>query len=457
MTAIGLDIGTTKICAVAIDSESGCLLGGVSRDNEFITTDKNYERCQNTDKIYGICVEMVEELCERFAPVCAIGITGQMHGIVYLDADGRALSNLYTWQDMTANEEYRGTTYAANLQSLTGYKAAAGFGCSTYYAHNLKGEVPSGTASICTVHDYVGMKLCNNTKPIMHTSDAASFGLFNNDTLAFDLTAAKNAGLDPDVFPDVCAGSEIIGKYNGIPVSVAIGDNQASFIGSVSDMKNSVLVNIGTGSQISFLTTDKTEVRGTELRPCHNDSFLRVGSSLCGGRAFAKAEEFFRQSAKMLGLEIKSAYPFIDEYLKACAIPENPLDVSTCFDGTRDEPEKRGYIKNIGLDNFTPAHILHGVMQGIVNELKSMYDPCNVSHTKLVGSGNGIRNNSSLAARFTDTFDMPLSIPSHKEEAAFGAVLYALTACGKFDTLAEAQKLIKYSASVAKIGIPLKK
>ncbi len=451
MTAIGLDIGTTKICAVAIDSDSGCLLGGVSRDNEFIATDKNYERCQDSNKIYTVCIEMIDELCERFAPVCVIGITGQMHGIVYLDKDGNALSNLYTWQDMTANEEYDGTTYAAKLQELTGYKAAAGFGCSTYYAHFLKNEVPEKTASISTIHDYVGMKLCKNSRPVMHTSDAASFGLFNNDTLAFDLQAVEKTGLDAAVFPDVCAGAEIIGKYSDIPVCVAIGDNQASFIGSVSDMENSVLVNIGTGSQISFLTTDKTEVKGTELRPCHNNSFLRVGSSLCGGRAFAKAEEFFRLSAKLFGLEIKSAYPFIDEFLTTCAIPQNPLDVSTRFDGTRDNPEERGYVKNIGLDNFTPGHLLHGVMQGIVNELKGMYDPCNVSHTKLVGSGNGIRNNTSLAARFTDTFDMPLSIPSHKEEAAFGAALYALTACGKFDTLADAQKLIKYSASVAKI------
>lgn len=48
----------------------------------------------------------------------------------------------------------------------------------------------------------------------------------------------------------------------------------------------------------------------------------------------------------------------------------------------------------------------------------------------MVGSGNGIRYNKPLITRFERIFGLPLRIPSHKEEAAFGASLYGLIAAG---------------------------
>ena len=75
--------------------------------------------------------------------------------------------------------------------------------------------------------------------------------------------------------------------YKDIPVTVAIGDNQASFLGAAGSENNTLLVNMGTGGQISVLTDQYFETEGIEARPFLGGKYLLVGASLCGGKAYA--------------------------------------------------------------------------------------------------------------------------------------------------------------------------
>lgn len=50
-------------------------------------------------------------------------------------------------------------------------------------------------------------------------------------------------------------------------LTVAIGDNQASFLGAAGSENNTLLVNMGTGGQISVLTDQYFETEGIEARP----------------------------------------------------------------------------------------------------------------------------------------------------------------------------------------------
>jgi len=455
LNIIGLDIGTTTICAAVIDSGSGDTLKSVTLDNDaFIESGRAYEKIQSPQVILNKCAVLVSELTEEFAPVRCIGVTGQMHGILYYDKNGCAISPLYTWQDESGNQLFEGgMTYAQKLSELTGHKMAAGYGCTTYFVHQRNGSVPENTVGFCTIHDYVSMRLAEKTAPLVHTSDAASFGLFDISGLCFDETAVERAGLDISLFPKVTKGFDTVGVYGGgIPVAVAIGDNQASFLGSVSDMKNSVLVNLGTGGQISFLTDAPgsgltAEPVSLETRPCFLDSYLRVGSSLCGGRAFAILESFMRETAELVtGKKIKSAYPAMDRFLENGMGLDGALTVSTRFAGTRSDPNTRGSITRVGLDNFTPRHLIVGFLDGMVTELEEMYVSCeHGAHTKIVGSGNGLRKNKALRRMFEAHFRMPMAVPAYCEEAAFGAALFGMTAAGIKKDIYEAQKLIKYN------------
>ena len=66
---------------------------------------------------------------------------------------------------------------------------------------------------------------------------------------------------------------------------------------------------------------------------------------------------------------------------------------------------------------------------GMCDELYSFYEQIKlftgVNFTRLVGSGNGIRNNKVLQYYLKEKFGMPLKIPENNEEAAFGAAYFA--------------------------------
>ena len=86
----------------------------------------------------------------------------------------------------------------------------------------------------------------------------------------YDREAIKKLSIDPALLPRVTKSAECIGKYRSASVFVSLGDNQASFLGAAGD--NSLLVNIGTGSQISFVTDASaldrlSDSSSYELRP----------------------------------------------------------------------------------------------------------------------------------------------------------------------------------------------
>jgi sedoheptulokinase len=374
-----------------------------------------------------------------------------MHGIVYLDHNNDFLSDLYIWQDQSGEQIYdaNGTTYAKHLSSITGYAMATGYGLTTMYYHLINGLIPKDTACITTIHGYVANMLAGCRSITLHSSDCASLGLFDIKNGRFDMTAVKKAGMDTHLLPDVTSSAQILGKYKGhIPVCVAIGDNQAAFIGSGCD--NDIIINIGTGSQISMKTSkDECNIPGIEIRPLTKGCGIFVGAALCGGRAFAILRDFFADVFRMSGMEPpKKLY---DDMLEAVNdMPEDisELLISTQFAGTRYDPSLRGDIRNLGSENFTPAQFVLGTLKGITKELYDMYISMvsldNTVRSRLIGSGNGIRKNMLQKKILEEMFGMKLYIPKNHEEASFGAALYALLASGEYSDLSSAQRLVKY-------------
>lgn len=450
MKGIGLDIGTTSLCAVVLETETGKVLETLNLLNDtFADTGRDWEKVQDPLRIETICNAMLEELLIRHPDVCAIGVTGQMHGIVYLDREGNPVSPLYTWQDGRGDLLWReGRSYADILSQQTGYRLATGFGCVTHVYQTANGLVPADAATFCTIQDYIAMRFAGKTRPLLHPSDAASLGLFCLEKSSFDLCAAEKAGIDPTMLPAVQADSLIGTTAQGIPVALAIGDNQASFIGSVRDVQNSILINVGTGSQIVITADRPMDCCGIETRPFLEGRYLLVGSSLCGGRAYALLEQFFRRIMEMSGSHCESCYPMMDRYLAEYPPNGPPLVVSTLFSGTREDPSVRGSISNIGVDNFRPEHLMTGVMAGMGRELYDMYETMQSClagpPSYLIGSGNGLRKNIHLRKKMEELFGLPMYIPVHCEEAAYGAALFAVTVSGHVFSLNELQKKITY-------------
>ena len=403
MYSIGIDIGTTKICAVLRDIDTGEIVKTEHADNgAFIPSEKEWEKVQRVQTIVSRAFDVIGRI--PLENVRSIGVTGQMHGIVYIDKNGKAVSDLYTWQDG------RGAEYSALLGSPTGY------GSVTHFYNKEHGLVPDEAVSFCAIHDYIVMLLTGREKPLTHSSDAASFGCYDIEKNAFTT--------DDPFYPEITVGRKIAGYYKNIPVSVAIGDNQAGFIGSGCG-EDDVLVNVGTGAQVSMMT-DLPLKRGNliETRPLYDDKYILAGISLCGGRSLALLEKFFRDTVYLAGFDgSRSLFETIDRMLEYKE--DTTLEFDNRFDGTRADSSIRGSISNISTENFTPADFAAGCVKGMAKELYDLYEKMDFRKTgRIIGSGNGIRKNKALIRYLESYFGMPIVITENSEEAALGAALF---------------------------------
>ena len=429
--SVGLDIGTTTIGAAVLEPGSGQVLKTFTLPNDAaVPSEHAWEHLQDPVRILEKAAALLDGICDAW-PVSSVGVTGQMHGILFTGADGSPLSPLYTWQDTRAG---RGENSACErIRRETRYRVPEGYGLATLYHLLLEGRLPPGTAGCCTVMDFVTMKLCRLPHPVTHITNAASWGFYREDTHGFDAGALRKLGIPCGILPAVTAEGRIIGEYRGIPVAAAIGDSQAAFIGSVEDPAHTVLVNIGTGSQVSMLSDRPLEEESpqAESRPFDGKRYMLSASCLCGGRAYALLASFFGQYAAALGLPDGPRYDVLNRLAAEGLEQGNVLPVRTTFCGTRADPALRGQITGIGEENLTPAALAAGVLCGMADELYGLYRKMpSDGVTVLTASGNAVRKNPVLQRILAEKFGLPLQLPPRTEEAACGAAIFAARAAG---------------------------
>lgn len=454
MRAMGIDIGTTTASIIMMNADSGEILGSRTIAHDaFLDGHVPEAKIQDANKLYQVAEAAVLELSDEFGAPDCIGLTGQMHGMLYVDIEGEAVSPLYIWQDGCGNFKMEdGKSYAEYLRQ-TGGAASTGFGLTSHFYLQKNNMIPDSAVKMVTICDYVGMKLCGRKTPVIAKDMAASWGCFDLENKKFLVDEMEKIGVDTSYLPELLECHQVMGYTvgnvpNGVPVVVSLGDNQASVLGSVQDLCETVLINIGTGSQVSVGTANYYDVSGSiELRPCVGDTELLVGSGLCGGRAYAMLEKFYREvtgsEEALYGMMAAQANLFREAY----GLNE-AWKIKTTFSGTRSNPDMRGSIANIGVENFHPGAMTLGMIQGILNELHEMYvkmcEATGKKATKLVGSGNGIRKNKLMQELAEEMYGMKMEIPLYQEEAAYGAALYSLVAAGVEKDFSEVQKKIKY-------------
>lgn len=440
----GIDMGTSKVAAVAINARTGQPVAAASSPHHAAVPGlpTGYDE-QDVGELLEATFTVVHDLGpDALARTRAVGVTGQMHGVLVAGADGRALTHLVTWQDQRCD--------AAFLEGLTRASGACelrtGFGAATLAWMQKTGGLPSGAAAAATIHDFLVQRLCGLSRPVTDPTDAASWGLFDLSRRQWRLSAWNACGIDRALLPAVvpsgtCAGrvsreaARTTGLPPGIPVAVALGDNQASLLASIRnhEPERVLALTLGTGGQLSAVMPAGFEPpvpapnSQFEYRPFPGDRFAAVAAALCGGSAFAWLVDVARTWAVELGLaapDADSVYKLLDRLGREA--DDSELEVIPRFLGERHAPADRGSIHGITPDNFTPANVARALATGIVRNLKEMLPPaCFEGRDVVVGSGNAIRRLPLLQAAVRDVLGLPLEVPPATEEAATGAALLA--------------------------------
>jgi len=474
----GIDVGTSKLAVVLVDSGTGEVVGSADGawDGYLRIPEAGIPGARRREldpaRMKEVFFATLRRALGSEPGACedlrllSIGVTGQMHGVIGLDARLEPCTNAVTWQDERGEETLEsGRTILNEMRDRGAPEGiASGYGIVTLFSWLLKKEAPA-LSRICSIPDYFGMLLGGARRVQIEPGMAESLGAYDCAAGSWASGALRALGVKEAYFPDLAAASAAAGdarrcgelKIPGsgaVPVTVSIGDNQASFIGSVRAFFKTLLVNIGTGSQVSFAVKDYAEARAlpevdgldVTVRPFVRGAYLVAGSALSGGVVYRTLKDFFMAAGREL-FGVQQCEEIYEKMEKAGAGSRDGggLSVYPLFAGRRGAPEARGRIEGIGLENFTPANLIYGVLLGECEILKEMVNPAvSARIERLVGSGNGIRKNTLLRGVLSCVFERELYMPLHEEEAAYGAALHGAVSAGFYRDYEEAGSLIKY-------------
>jgi len=442
---IALDIGTSKLCALAFCRETCKVLAVVSAPNDADVADLAASRHeQDPLRIRGHCIALLKKLLRSddvaSNEVAGIGTSGQMHGVLLVDDELVPLANFITWRDERTLEPAANGSLDealarldASLPARAGTRLNAGYGAATLFWLSQNGQLPSGARAL-TIADYVTACLCGcaSTEP----THAASWGILDATRRKWDADSIERLGLPTALFPAIRPSATPIGvlvpdvaRELGLPGSVQVcapvGDNQASVIGAAGFNGDVAIVNLGTGGQISVRKGEYEFVQHLETRPMPFGGYILVGTSLCGGWSYAYLCGFFDAViSELAGVDIpqRELYARMNQLVAEAPAGAGGLAVDTRFSGTRSDPEIRGGVVGIDRHNLTPGNLARAFAEGMVRELVETGRAAGISHvSRVVAGGNAVRENPVVAETIEKEFGLTCHVGPAREEAALGA------------------------------------
>ncbi len=426
--ALAIDIGTSKISLMQFDISSMQVIHSASEENNsLVPLPDHHKHEQDPEKIWSIVQGLLRQFPSRTS-VEFVTITGQVHGILLIDDAFKPRTNLMTWRDCRNRTNPVGSNY--KLQN--GCLVQKGYGGSTLKALLEEGEqVVNDDVQVCTITSFVMGRLCGCYA--IDDTIAATLGVYDIRNKRWNTAQLEELGIPLSLFPPVVPSSAIMGTIlptvaleSGLRETVAvcspIGDNQASFIGSLGFCPAG-LINIGTGGQISVPCTEITDNPSIEIRPLPENGYLQVYSSLCGGWAYSYLKDFCKDVLVSFDSSVtdRAIYEKLDQ-LALDADPLHALLVDTQFLGVREAPDTFGKISHIDTSNFTLGNLSRAFLEGIVRELHPPQIRTD-SMGFLVASGNAVRKSPLMVDLIQSEFGCPVKIAPFLEEASVGAVL----------------------------------
>lgn len=437
---LGIDIGTTTVSVVILDQqlETRAVATFPHRADIPAGSDRSEQSAQ---KIWQVTEDAVQSLDETFRQqVIALGVTGQMHGVLLLDAQGQSISPLVTWQDQRCLAD----GFLDQIRAKSGYALNSGYGCATLAWFRHHGLLLPSLAKCCTIADYVVMQLAGLSVPHMDVTQAAGWGCCHLLTGQWDEPALAQLGIRVEWLPKILPGISVAGflqkemadKWrlpSGLPISLALGDSQASLLATLTNPQEELALTLGTGGQVSAVLCSHAEKEllslaqhSCEIRPFPGNRYLATAAILCGGSAWSWLATTVQDWCADLGLgalDDDTVYRRLNE-LGLAATDE--LLFTPYFSGERGETDLRAAIQGISLDNFSLGRVSRSLARGIMQNLKDRLPAQALKNRqRLMASGNALRRNPLLQQMAQQVFQLPLLLSHRREEAACGAALYA--------------------------------
>jgi xylulokinase len=441
---LGIDVGTGGTRAVLLD-EAGRVWGAATAEHvPMASPELGWAEQDPRDWWRATCVAVAECLTEAGATgadVSAVGLSGQMHGLVLLDAAGEVLRPALIWCDQRTEEECRAITVrvgAKRLIELVANPALTGFTLpKIWWVRAHEPEIWSRVRSIMLPKDYVRFKLTGTRAT--DVADASGTLLFDVVNRRWSEEMLEASDLKAEILPEVFESPETSGRMSregaeasglraGTPVVAGAGDQAAGAVGMGIVEPGNVSATIGTSGVVFAATSSPVvEPKGRIHTFCHAipGRWHVMGVTQGAGLSLRWFRDQFGGGASYDGL--------MKEAAKVPASADGLLWAPYLM-GERTphlDPNARGAL--VGLTaQHTRAHVIRAILEGVAFSLRdtlTIFRELSVPVKSIRLGGGGAR--SSLWQQIqADIYGMTVDLVAAEEGAAYGAALLAGVGAG---------------------------
>jgi xylulokinase len=382
---LGVDVGTSGLKALLIDSR-GALLGSATETYPLKVPRPGWAE-QDPEAWWGGCTRAIKRLLNRahLAPsrVAGVGITGQMHGSVFLDPAGKVLMPALLWCDQRTQRECAEITSrvggAKSLLRLTMNPALTGFTApKVMWVRRHAPEVFRKTAKLLLPKDFVNHRLTGGFSA--DVSDASGTLLFDVARRRWSGEVLKALRIPREWLPDALESCQIAGKVSraaasatglleGTPVVAGAGDQAAGAVGCGVVEPGIVSCTLGTsGVVFAACNLPRHAPDGSLHLFCSavKGGWHMMGVMLSAGGSF----KWLRDEMACLGMKIPpGADPYTVMSREAEKVPAGSegLVFLPYLSGERTphaDPHARGVFYGLSL-RHGPAHLVRAVLEGV--------------------------------------------------------------------------------------------
>ena len=453
---LGVDIGTTGTKTLAID-EAGTILAEAKQEYPCQEPEVQWKEQDPEDwwqATKSTIKEIVGKANLKAADVKAIGLSGQMHGSVFLDKDGQVIRPAILWNDQRTKDECDEITDRAGgrkkLLKMVANPALTGFTAPKILW--LRNKEPGNYERLVKVllpKDDVRRRLTGEMAT--DVSDASGMLLLDVEKRTWSKKLLRKLELDESLLATLYESEQVTGKLRqevadelGLSADCLVvggaGDCAANAIGTGVVVKGVLSTSVGS-SGVMFVHSDKMQVdpKGRLHTFCHavHGKWHMMGVNLSAGASLqwlvedvcklpAEPESYEILSAEAALVPTGSQGLFFLPYLSGERTPHADPLARGCFVGLTTS-HKRG-------------HLARSVMEGVTYSMRDSLDiirELKVPVKEIRASGGGSKNPLWRQMQ-ADVFDQEVATINAEEGPAYGVALLAAVGAGAYSTIEEA-------------------
>ncbi len=402
--------------------------------------------------------------------VIAVGLTGQMHGSVFLDSNGETLGNAILWCDGRTEkqcEEITETIGRKRLVDLTLNQALPGFTApKILWLRENAPETYSAVRKILLPKDYVRYRLTGSFAT--DVSDASGTLLFDVARRRWSSSMLDALDISPAWLPECFESPEVVAHVSrtaaretglpaGIPVVAGAGDQAAGAVGNGVVRQGQAACVLGTSGVLFWSSDTPAYDREARLHSfCHAvpGKWHLMGVTLAAGGSL----RWFRDTLCEIEKE-RARLEGVDEYELITALAEEvePGSEGLIFlpylSGERtpySDPKARGAFIGLSL-RHSKAHMVRSVLEGVTLSLLDCIElarEVGVDTTRVYASGGGAKS-ALWRSILADSFEAEVARVGVDEGPAYGAAILASVGVGMFDCVEHACRLLVSESGAA--------